>query len=70
MSRSYLQALTAHRARLTSKKTVHLKTDGSGSLRAALTSIWGPKSGEGLVEVDFEVELPPSAEGEASSSGT
>lgn len=45
-----------------SKRTSHLKTDGSESLRASISSIWGPKALEDLVTIDEELIL----EGERS----
>lgn len=39
------------------KKTNHLKTDGKPSLRSAISSIWGPKSLEGLIPIDLTLKV-------------
>ncbi|KAI0764133.1 DNA mismatch repair protein MutL [Irpex lacteus] len=40
------------------KKSVQLRTDGSSSVRASVSALWGPKTLENLVELDlsFDVE--------------
>ncbi len=40
-----------------SKKTNHLKTDGKPSLRSAISSIWGPKSLDGLIPMDLTLSV-------------
>ncbi|KAI0067480.1 DNA mismatch repair protein MutL [Artomyces pyxidatus] len=44
------------------KKSVQLRTDGSDSLRAAVSALWGPKMLENIVELnlDFDVETERS----------
>ncbi|TFY55610.1 hypothetical protein EVG20_g9258, partial [Dentipellis fragilis] len=39
------------------RKTVQLQTDGSTSLRSSVTSLWGPKSLENIVELDLEFDV-------------
>jgi len=34
-----------------------LTTDGRGSLRSSVTSIWGPKALEGVLDIDLDVEV-------------
>jgi DNA mismatch repair protein PMS2 len=45
-----------------SKRNTLLSTDGKGSLRSAVTSIWGTKALEGVLDVnlDLAVEIDPS----------
>lgn len=47
---------------LDSRKTVALRTDGSLSLKSAVSSLWGPKSLDNVVDLDlhFEVETEKS----------
>ncbi|KAA1473278.1 DNA mismatch repair protein MutL [Dentipellis sp. KUC8613] len=39
------------------RKTVQLQTDGSTSLRSSVTSLWGPKSLENIVELNLEFDV-------------
>ena len=32
-------------------------TDGKGSLRASVTSVWGPKSLDGILDIDLDLEV-------------
>ena len=43
---------------LNSRKTVSLRTDGSPSLKASVSALWGPKALDDIVGLDisFEVE--------------
>lgn len=44
------------------RKTVQLHTDGTPSVRASVSALWGSKAGETVVELDlaFEVETEKS----------
>ncbi|THH15413.1 hypothetical protein EW146_g5056 [Bondarzewia mesenterica] len=39
------------------RKTVQLRTDGSTSLRSAVSSLWGPKFLENIVDLDIEFDV-------------
>jgi len=43
---------------LNSRKSVALRTDGTPSLKASVSALWGPKALDDIVELnlDFEVE--------------
>ena len=43
---------------LDSRKSVSLRTDGTPSLKASVSTLWGPKALDDIVELelDFEVE--------------
>ena len=43
---------------MNSRKTVALRTDGTPSLKASVSALWGPKALDGIVELNlnFEVE--------------
>lgn len=43
---------------LNSRKTVSLRTDGTPSLKASVSALWGPKALDDIValNLDFEVE--------------
>lgn len=41
----------------TGKRTNHLRTDGKSSLRSAVSSIWGSKSLENLIDLDLELSV-------------
>lgn len=46
-----------------SARSVQLRTDGSSSLKASITHIWGPKALDNLVPLDlaFEIETERAA---------
>jgi hypothetical protein len=42
---------------LNSRKTVSLRTDGTPSLKASVSALWGPKALDGIVSLDLEFEV-------------
>jgi len=36
-------------------------TDGRGSLRSSLTAVWGPKSLEGVIDIDLMLDVEVDA---------
>jgi DNA mismatch repair protein PMS2 len=42
---------------LNSRKTVSLRTDGTPSLKASVSALWGPKAPDGTVELDLDFEV-------------
>ncbi len=40
-----------------SKRTILLATDGRGSLRTSVSSVWGPKALDGVLDVDLELDV-------------
>lgn len=40
-----------------SRKTNHLKSDGKGSLRSAVSALWGGAALDSLIDVDMELEV-------------
>ncbi|THH06569.1 hypothetical protein EW145_g3991 [Phellinidium pouzarii] len=41
------------------RKSIQLRTDGKPSLKASITSLWGPKQLESLVELKLDLEVIP-----------
>ncbi len=58
LGKLFSSELTRYRRR----KTPQIKTDGSPSIRASVSSLWGPKTLESIVplNLDFEVETEKS----------
>ena len=42
---------------LNSRKTVSLRTDGTPSLKASVSALWGPKALNDIVELDLDFEV-------------
>ena len=40
-----------------SRKTVSLRTDGTPSLKASVSALWGPKALDDIVELDLDFEV-------------
>jgi DNA mismatch repair protein PMS2 len=40
-----------------SRKTVSLRTDGTPSLKASVSALWGPKALDSIVELDLDFEV-------------
>ncbi|TDL18204.1 DNA mismatch repair protein MutL [Rickenella mellea] len=41
------------------KKTLQIRTDGTATVRASISSLWGPKQLENLVELDLHLDVSP-----------
>lgn len=42
---------------LSRRKTNHLKSDGKGSLRSAVSAVWGNSALDSLIDVDMALEV-------------
>ncbi|KAJ9099264.1 hypothetical protein QFC21_004145 [Naganishia friedmannii] len=49
--------LTVDSINKTGKRTNHLKSDGKGSLRSAVSAVWGVAALESLIDVDISLEV-------------
>ncbi|KAJ9116412.1 hypothetical protein QFC22_004854 [Naganishia vaughanmartiniae] len=49
--------LTVDSINKTGKKTNHLRSDGKGSLRSAVSAVWGVAALESLIDVDISLEV-------------
>lgn len=42
---------------MSSKRTTLIATDGRGSLRSSVSSVWGHKALEGVLDIDLDLEV-------------